>query len=120
MLTVVACMTDPPPGAASNVPTPCTAALQSSPAAAKAAAHLACDVCSQLPTEEDIRLGFGLHPGDDARALPNDLEAARGVLLTCNVRRLLDRGLLGVNELQTLSAAALRVSGRGCMPCLCR
>lgn len=97
------------------------AALLSSPAAGAAAARLACDLCSQLPTEADVDIGFGLHSGGRPRALTNDLLAAHRVLLeACDLPQLLDQGLVGVEELQAVSAAALRVSSCARMPCFHR
>lgn len=79
--------------------TPWAAALQSSPAAGAAAVRLACDLCSQLPTEADVDIGFGLHSGGRPRALTNDLLAAHRVLLeACDLPQLLDQGLVGVEE----------------------
>ena len=71
---------------------------------------LACDVCASLPTEEDVRLRFGLHSGDDARSLPSDLAAAQAVLLACGAQRrqMVEEGRLGLGELQSLSAAAAK------------
>lgn len=110
LLTTVSFTADPMHRGPSGGPTPWVAASERSPAAAAAAGRLVCDTLSQIPTEEDVRNIYGQPPRDITRTLPNDLRMAESVLKACDLQRLLGQGMVGVDELQTLTAAALRVS----------